>query len=281
MIAQGFAGFGGLLRANMRHAGALRIDHVLGLNRLFLIPDGARATEGAYLAYPRALICWASPRSKARRRNASSSARISAPCPMACGRRWRIAACSPIGCCGSSATARASGRPPPIPCWRQPVSRRMTCRRSRGWWIGADIEERVVLGLSDAAAADAAHQARRREKDSVLAALAGQGFDRLGPPPMTPPRRWRPRLPARSTLSSAPAPVSSIWCRRDDLASETVAVNLPGTDAERPNWRRRIGVDAVRVYGPRRSARRCSMRFGRARARVRERTDGDMTTSTF
>ena len=28
----------------------------------------------------------------------------------------------------------------------------------------------------------------------------------------------------------------------DDLAGETVALNLPGTDRERPNWRRKVGV---------------------------------------
>ena len=36
----------------MAHAGLLRIDHVLGLKRLFLVPDGAAGRDGAYLAYP-------------------------------------------------------------------------------------------------------------------------------------------------------------------------------------------------------------------------------------
>ncbi|HEX5628522.1 MAG TPA: 4-alpha-glucanotransferase, partial [Usitatibacteraceae bacterium] len=34
----------------------------------------------------------------------------------------------------------------------------------------------------------------------------------------------------------------------DDLAGETSAVNLPGTDRERPNWRRRLGVDAADLW---------------------------------
>src|SRR5262249_3256824 len=48
-----YAHFRAILRANMRHAGALRVDHAMALTRLFLIPEGAAPKDGAYLRYPR------------------------------------------------------------------------------------------------------------------------------------------------------------------------------------------------------------------------------------
>jgi (1->4)-alpha-D-glucan 1-alpha-D-glucosylmutase len=50
--AAAYAPFIAILRANMKHAGALRIDHVMGLMRLFWVPRDTPATEGAYVHYP-------------------------------------------------------------------------------------------------------------------------------------------------------------------------------------------------------------------------------------
>ncbi len=50
--ASGFAPFIALLRAAFANAGGVRIDHVLGFNRLWIVRDGASARDGAYLRYP-------------------------------------------------------------------------------------------------------------------------------------------------------------------------------------------------------------------------------------
>ncbi|NJM91327.1 MAG: hypothetical protein HC861_00365 [Rhodospirillaceae bacterium] len=45
-----------MLRANMRHAGALRLDHVMGIERLLWVPDGAIANDGAYVTFDAAAM---------------------------------------------------------------------------------------------------------------------------------------------------------------------------------------------------------------------------------
>ena len=52
LVREGFEPFAEMLRANMRAAGAIRIDHVMGLSRLFWIPEGESPASGAYVAYP-------------------------------------------------------------------------------------------------------------------------------------------------------------------------------------------------------------------------------------
>jgi 4-alpha-glucanotransferase len=52
LAAQAFEPFRRMLRSAMRHAGAVRLDHILGLKRLYLIPHGLDPKQGAYLRFP-------------------------------------------------------------------------------------------------------------------------------------------------------------------------------------------------------------------------------------
>ncbi len=52
LAERGYRDFSTLLRANMRHCGALRLDHVMSLMRLWWVPAGRPSSEGAYVRYP-------------------------------------------------------------------------------------------------------------------------------------------------------------------------------------------------------------------------------------
>ena len=49
---EGYRSFIELVRANMRHAGGLRIDHAMGLQHLYWVPQGQKPSAGAYVRYP-------------------------------------------------------------------------------------------------------------------------------------------------------------------------------------------------------------------------------------
>lgn len=52
LVARGFEPFRAMIEASARYAGAIRLDHVMGLARLFLVPSGFSPRDGAYVAMP-------------------------------------------------------------------------------------------------------------------------------------------------------------------------------------------------------------------------------------
>ena len=115
-----------------------------------------------------------------------------------------------------------------------------------GWWSGADVAERYALGLGDTEDEGAALQARGDDKALLANAVrrAGIGVD---------PLLDSDRAPDVEVIAAihgfASAARSALFLvRAEDLALETAATNVPGTDRERANWRRKLAVGTADLW---------------------------------
>jgi glycogen operon protein len=138
-----------------------------------------------------------------------------------------------------------------------------------GWWSGADIFERRALGLFSAEEEGRQREARRAEKRALIAALAKGGLIAETPAEDAPIPDW---FAGAVYTFLAGAPSLFTLAQADDLAGETIATNLPGTDRERPNWRRRMPCDVDTLFS---SARARAIIGALAKARPRPHFGGD------
>ncbi len=227
----GVAGFARLLRANMRHAAALRIDHVMGLTRLFVVPDGAKGSEGTYLAYPRRHLLGQVALASQQARCLVVGEDLGTVPP---GFREELGRAEVLSYRVLWFERRGEGFIPP----REWPARAAACVATHdlptlaGWWLGTDLDERAALGLLDEAGAEAARAGRAQERLALLAALREAGLEPGEPP--------GPDFVAAVHAWASSTPCALLLVQAEDLAGETEAVNLPGTDRERPNWRRRL-----------------------------------------
>jgi glycogen operon protein len=236
--ADGHAGFARLIRANMRHAAALRVDHVLGLRRLFLVPEGARGSEGAYLAQPFDDLLADLALESTRARCVVVGEDLGTV-PEGMGEALREADVLSYRVLWFE--RQGPGFVPPA---RWPA-RAAACVATHdlptlaGFWSGADMTERAALGLLDAHAAEA----RAADKRALMQALRDAGlFEGDAEAPMT------DAMAAAIHALVASTPSSLMLVQAEDLAGAEVAVNLPGTDQERPNWRARLSPDLARLF---------------------------------
>ncbi|HEY7530576.1 MAG TPA: 4-alpha-glucanotransferase [Gemmatimonadota bacterium] len=244
-----------LLRSAFAHAGALRIDHVMGLVRQFWIPAGRPGSEGAYVRYPAdAMLGILALESRRHRALVIGEDLGTVPEGFRAelGRRGVLSSqvlpfeTDPSGefrpsrswSAHALATANTHDLPP-----------------LEGFWEGRDLVLRRDAG--QIAPGDAFRDAalrRWREREALARRLAEEGC--IPAAGALPPDGAWPDLAAavHAFLAKTPAPL--VGAALDDLAGETDPVNLPGVGPDRhPSWTRRMRRPLAELQADRAVAR--------------------------
>jgi 4-alpha-glucanotransferase len=236
LVAQDFAPFRAMIRAQLAHAGALRIDHAMALWQLFLIPDGMPARRGAYLRYPlRDML-----RILAEESNAARALIVGedlGSVPRGFRRAMREANILSYRVVYFEQDARGF-----IPAQRYPVSA-LACLSTHDlptladWWQGRDIEQRAQFGLVDPPTTEQHRAQRQAERENLLAALRVSGSLNDAPIDM---QAVSLDLLCAAHHFIARTPTKLAAARLADLVGPQAATNVPGTtESAYPNWQLR------------------------------------------
>lgn len=234
----GFAPFLATVRAVLRNAGGVRIDHAMGLTRLWLVPEGASPAQGAYLQYP-SVDLMRLLRLESHRHRAIIIAEDLGTVPEGFQQELMSAGISGMRVLWFE---REDGEFRPPPDWDAQAAAMTTTHdlpTVAGWWQGADIETRFRCGGGAGTSAED-EEKRQRDPDRLQlweafrAAGAACGEAPIAPETVVD-AAVRFVADTRSELALVPL---------EDLLGLTDQPNLPGTTTEHPNWRRRYAADA-------------------------------------
>jgi 4-alpha-glucanotransferase len=250
LAASGYGPFLTTLRAGLRHAGGLRIDHALGLGRLWVIPDGAPADQGAYLRYPiedlLSLIALES-----RRAGAVVIAEDLGVVPE--GLRERLTERGLLGMRVLPFEREADGAFK-SPAEYDPLAVAMTSTHDlspvAGWWRGRDIAWREQL------AEPGNRKAERAARDQDRRAFWDTARE-AGVAKAPPPGAGEPQAVVDAALAFvAETPCELALFPMEDLIGLEDAPNLPGVVEVHPNWRRRLPEPTQALFSSPRVAER-------------------------
>jgi 4-alpha-glucanotransferase len=237
-LRRNLAPFVQVLRANMRHAGGLRIDHVIGMQRQFLVPLGAEAKSGAYIRFPFDDLLGVLALESTRNRCLVIGEDLGT---VPEGFRQRIHDMNIPGCAVFYFERNQDGRfKPPSDYRRKAVATVSTHDLTpfAGYWQKRDIGQRRELGIYSEPEARAAEAERDVDRQRLLEALAQAGIT-------VPPETDMPALLSAVHAFLASSASQLFLAKPDDLLGEREQLNVPGTTFEAPNWRRKLsaGVD--------------------------------------
>lgn len=237
---QGYEPFIGTLRACMRHAGGLRVDHAMGFLRLWVIPQDAATAEGAYITYPVSDLFRLTALESHRHRAIVIGEDLGT---VPAGFRDRLAR---AGIYGMSVLWFARNGKGFVPPHRWPsLAVAMTSTHDlptvAGWWRGTDLDARASCGLLRDAQAE--RKVRSSERRALWAAFkSAKVAEGTAPAAIeaAPIVDAAVRFVAKTPTQLALPPLE------DALGLERQP-NMPGTIVEYPNWRLRYEGDAANM----------------------------------
>lgn len=242
--ADGYRFFERLLRANFAHSGALRIDHAMGMMRMFWIPEGRPGTEGAYV-YARVDDLLGILALESRRHGALAIGEDLGTVPPEFRERMRD-----WGLLGSAVMyfERDEEVFRPASAWS---ARALATVETHdlvpvaGHREGRDLEIRRRAGqIADDAELARALEARAREHEALLERLRAEGC--LAGEGVPSPEELC--VAVHAFLARTPAPL--VAASLDDLALEREPVNVPGVPVDRhPSWSRRMQAPLETLRG--------------------------------
>jgi len=250
MRTQGFSAFIDMLRAAFAHAGGIRIDHILGLRRLWLVPEGESASNGAYLRYPLedllrliALESW--------RHRAIVIGEDLGTVPPGFRERLDEHGIAGIRVLWFERGEDGTGFKPPQAWDRNAVGTTTThdLPTVAGWWAGSDITWRNRIGQTMARPDGRDPEEAAQEERASDRAELWQAFQQAGvaPPDVeAPPTDNPPVDEALAFVAATPGPL--VTFPLEDLLAQSDQPNLPGSIDEHPNWRRRMNLPIDEMF---------------------------------
>lgn len=231
------------LRSSMQYAGALRIDHILGLMRQYWVAPTMEATEGIYISFP-----W------------DDILRIIA---LESRRNRCVVIGEDLGNVpeGFSETIQNAGlqsfkvlfferwqsglfkRPENFPSQSIITIATHDTATLSGWWQGRDLAWRQQLNLyPNEAAGEADRNARPNERCNLIAALADLNVIDLTKAPSQAPAKMNTELSTAVQKYLAKSPSHIQLIPLEDMLEMSEQVNIPGTIDQHPNWLQKLPV---------------------------------------
>ena len=235
---EGYRSFIELVRANMRHAGGLRIDHVMGLQHLYWVPQGSKPSAGAYVRYPTEDLLGILALESHRQRCLVVGEDLGT---VPEGFRERMAEANILSYrvlfFEQEPETSAFLPPSAYPALALAVIGSHDLPTLRGWWEGRDLDLKEQLGLyPEDSEASRQRRARERDRMQLLEALRRERLlPNVGEPDI-------PTLARAAHVFLARTPSVLAMAQIDDLTDEADPVNVPTTSDEHPNWRRRLSM---------------------------------------